>query len=332
MGRNPGIRESEIYEIMKNQNRPVWTAKDIGDAGGVSRVTASKRLKEMADDGNLETIEIGNATVYYLAGLEMKPTGDNDLIKQSLRQEFEDKFIGLVTEPWETAADKPVEPGDRVQIQVDGEPGRWSTVFTRHYDNRRKELHYDETIESGTQALISGEVYEKPTTPIENTDYPDDYDLEGKIGAEIVGDPPHQGILATGFKNYLIRPANDAKFIRDIEIEWVSPGDDDAEREPVTLVERDPDDEGDYDADDFDPEELVSPTYADIVMLSGDCEPRRAYINEQPENGGYRVIPADVAGDELGPDYEPTDQFKREVREKTAVDGELQFERTWLED
>jgi hypothetical protein len=331
MGRNPGIRESEIYEIMKNQNRPVWTAKDIGDAGGVSRVTASKRLKEMADDDNLETIEIGNATVYYLAGLEMKPTGDNDLIKQSLRQEFEDKFIGLVTEPWETGADKPVEPGDRVQIQVDGEPGRWTTVFTRHYDNRRKELHYDETIESDTQALISGEVYEKPTTPIEHTDYPDDYDLEEKIGAEIVGDPPHQGILATGFKNYLIRPANDAKFIRDIEIEWVSPGDDDAEREPVALVEK-PDDEGDFDPDDFDPEEMLSPTYADIVMLSGDCEPRRAYIDEQPENGGYRVIPADVAGDELGPDYEPTDQFKREVREKTAVDGELQFERTWLEE
>lgn len=326
MGRNPGIRESDIYEIMKTRNRPVWTAKDIGDVGGVSRVTASKRLKEMADDGNLETIEIGNATVYYLAGIEMKPTGDNDLIKQSLRQEFENKFIGLVSEPWETGADKPVEPGDRVQIQVDGEPGRWSTLFTRHYDNRRKELHYEETIESDTQALISGEVYEKPTTPIEHTDYPDDYDLEQKIGAEIVGDPPHQGILATGFKNYLIRPANAAKFIRDIEIEWVSPGDDDAEREPVALVEK-PDDEGD-----FGPEETLSPTYADIVMLSGDCDPRRAYIDEKPGPGGYRVIPADVAGDELPPDYEPTDRFKREVREKTGVDGELQFSRTDFED
>lgn len=331
MGRNPGIRESEIYDIMKTRNRPVWTARNIADVGGVSRPTASKRLKEMAADGDLETVEVGNATAYYLAGIEMKPTGDNDLIKQSLRQEFEDKFIGPATAPWETGADKPVEPGDRVEIQVDGEPGRWTTVFTRHYDNRRKELHYDETSDVETQALISGEVYEKPTTPIEHTDYPDDYDLEEKIGAEIVGDPPHQGILAKGFKNYLIRPANDAKFIRDIEIEWVSPGDDDAERDPVELVEK-PDDEGDFDADDFDPEEMLSPTYADIVMLSGDCEPRRAYIDEQPENGGYRVIPADVAGDELGPDYRPTDQFKREVREKTAVDGDLQFERTWLED
>jgi len=331
MGRNPGIRESEIIEIMEEHSRPVWTAADIAEASGVSRPTVSKRLKGMADDGDLETVQVANATAYYRAGIEMKPSGDNDLIKQSLRQEFEDKFIGLVSEPWETGADKPVEPGDRVQIQVDGEPGRWSTVFTRHYDNRRKELHYGETSDVDTQALISGEVYEKPTTPIEHTDYPDDYDLEEKIGAEIVGDPPHQGILATGFKNYLIRPANDAKFIRDIEIEWVSPGDADAEREPVALVEK-PDDEGDFDADDFDPEEMLSPTYADIVMLSGDCEPRRAYIDEQPENGGYRVIPADVAGDELGPDYEPTDQFKREVREKTAVDGELQFERTWMEE
>jgi hypothetical protein len=223
-----------------------------------------------------------------------------------------------------------------VQLQVDGEPGRWSTLSTRHYENRRKELHYDETIESDTQALISGVVYERPTTPIEHTTYPDDYDLETKIGAEIVGDPPHQGILASGFKNYLIRPVNDAKFIRDIEIEWMSPGDDDAEREPVPLIEK-PDDEGDPDADDFDfedfnPEETLPPTFSDIVLLSGDCTPRRAYLAKQREGNGYWVVPADVAGDELGPDYEPTSQFKREVREKTAVDGELHFERRWLEE
>lgn len=324
MGRNAGILPAEIIEIIEAHDRPVWTAADIAEVSGVSRPTVSKRLKEMADDGELETVQVANATAYYRAGVEMKSTGGNDLIKQNLRQKFEDKFIGLVTEPWKTGTDKPVEPGDRVQIRVDGEPGQWTVVFTRHYDNRREELQYDETSESRTQALISGEVYEKPTTPIEHTGYPDDYDLEKKIGAEIVGDPPRQGVLATGFKNYLIRPANDAKFIRDIKIEWVSPADDDAERH-VAFAEH-PDDESDAAWNDFDPEEIVSQAYADIVMLSDDCEPRRAYIDAQPENGGYRVIPEDIPGGELGSDYEPTDRFKREVQEKTAVDGELQFE------
>jgi len=68
-------------------------------------------------------------------------------------------------------------------------------------------------------------------------------------------------------------------------------------------------------------------------MLSDDCEPKRAYLEaNESEEADYRVIPADFEGNELGANYEPTDQFKREVREKTAVDGELQFERTWMED
>jgi len=326
MAQNPGIRGPEVVEIMKSNNRPVWTARDLADHSSVSRPTASKRLKQMADDGELESIKVGNATAYYMAGIETKPVNpDADPIKQDLRRWYQDRFIGLVTRPWQTGTEKPVEPGDRVQIQVDGEPGRWTTVVTRHEANRRQELHYRETSNDDTQALISGEVYEKPTTPIEHTDYPDDYDLEEKIGGDIVGDPPHQGILAMGFKNYLVRPANDAKFIRDIQIEWISPGDADAEREPVPLVEK-PDEESDFDADDIDPEELLPATYADLVMLSADCEPRRALIDEQPD-GGYRVIPADVAGDELPPDYQPTEQFKTEVREKTAVDGDLKFGR-----
>jgi len=328
MGRNPGIRKSDIYEIMKNQNRPVWTAKDIGDAGGVSRVTASKRLKEMADDDNLETIEIGNATVYYLAGLQMKPTGDNDATEEDLRRSFEDRFVGLFSAPWTAVPpnDGPALAGDKIQIRVEGRPGDWRRSMTRLYENRRQELQYRETDEKEVQALISGELYEKPTVPIRHVDYPDDYDLEAKIGVKIKGEPPNAALIAIGEKKHLIRPVNDAVYLRDVEVDWICPigRGQDIERTGVGLRDRD------TDADTA--QTKIPPEVADIVILSGDCEPRRAYIDEKPLNDGYWVIPADFEGNELGEDYEPTDQFKREVREKTAVDGDLQFERTWLED
>lgn len=327
MGRNPGILDDEVFEIMKSSNRPVWSARDIADNSTVTRPTAAKRLKKMADAGDLETVEIGNATVYYLAGRKMKPVsgGEYAHIKTSLRREYEDKFIGLASAPWETGADKPVEPGERVQLRVDGNPGSWRTLFTTHYDNRRKELHYEETTQHETEALISGEVYERPTVPIEHTDYPDDYDLEKQIGGpdgpKIVGDPPVQGLLLGGMKNYLCRPANDAKFIRDIEIEWVNPGD--GEDPPVVDLSRGFE-ETDEEADGWDPEEAFPPTYADIVALSGYVEPKRAYLEERKDGDGYDVIPADMAGEEIE-DYEPTDEFKNEVRTKAHVDGPLHF-------
>jgi hypothetical protein len=119
---------------------------------------------------------------------------------------------------------------------------------------------------------------------------------------------------------------NDAVYLRDVEVDWICPigRGQDIERTGVGLRDRD------TDADTA--QTKIPPEVADIVILSGDCEPRRAYIDEKPLNDGYRVIPADFEGNELGDAYEPTDQFKREVREKTAVDGDLQFERSWLED
>jgi DNA-binding transcriptional ArsR family regulator len=341
MGRNIELTASQVLEIIENGNRPVWSASQIADTAGVTRSTATKRLKKLSDAEKVETVQVGNATAYYLVGIETQPQDDGDAIKWHLRRAFEDRFVGSPLAPWTAVHpnDGPAEGGDKVQIQVVGRPGNWGSFMTRLYENRRQELQYSETDEEEVQALISGELYEKPTVPIEHVDYPDDYDLEGNIGAEFKGEPPKQALIAAGVKNYLIRPVNDAVFLKNVEVDWICPIGRGQEIETFELgvPERDGDsgggdDEDDFDPDDFDPEEMFSPTYADIVMLSGDCEPRRAYIDEQPENGGYRVIPADAAGDELGPDYEPTDQIKREVREKTAVDGELQFERTWLED
>jgi hypothetical protein len=95
--------------------------------------------------------------------------------------------------------------------------------MTHTWDRHREELIYEETSNDETQALISGELYARPTTPIEHTNYPDDYDLELNIGAEFKGEPPKQALIATGVKNYLIRPCNDAVFLKNISVDWISP-------------------------------------------------------------------------------------------------------------
>jgi len=74
-----------------------------------------------------------------------------------------------------------------------------------------------------TQALISGELYEKPTVPIEHTDYPDDYDLELNIGVKDIEKDGTTAFVVAGMKNYLVRPCNDAVFLKDVSVDWISP-------------------------------------------------------------------------------------------------------------
>jgi len=354
MGRNPGIRAGDVFEIMETRNRPVWTARNIAEVSDVSRPTAAKRLKKMDDDGELETVEVGNATAYYLPGIETKPADpDTDPVKQDLRRAFEDRFVGLFTEPWTAVHpnDGPAVGGDRVQIQVEGSPGNWGQFKTRLYENRRQELRDRETNEREVQALISGELYEKPTVPIEHMDYPDDYALELNVGGaykEIEGrDRPV--LIAAGVKNYLLKPCDNAVFLQNVSVDWVAPEGAGQElpttgvsqEDLVDLAESRDQDEaleellGDVDAPAGEEPEAVDntqKTYEDIITLSGSCAPRRALLAQKPLNDGYRVIPADATGEEMGRDYEPTEEFKREVRAKTAVDGDLQFQRTWLEE
>jgi hypothetical protein len=347
MGRNIELTEEQVLAIMRNANRPVWTASNLAEQAEVARSTATKRLKNLAEAEEVETVQVGNATAYYLVGIETQPVGDGEEpVKRDLRRSYENRFVGASWAPWTAIHpnDGPANAGDKIQIEVFGRPGNWRSFDTRLHENRRQELHYNETNEEEVQALISGELYEKPTVPIEHIDYPDDYDLELNIGAEFKGDPPKRALIAAGVKNYLIRPCDDAVFLKNVEVEWLCPVGEGQELETVGFEipiressKRPPEVQKVIDEHAEDTETADSPTEpdykADIVMVSDDCEPKRAYLEaHESEEADYRVIPADFEGNELGADYEPTDQFKKEVREKTAVDGNLQFERTWLEE
>lgn len=216
----------QVYDLMEESSRPVWTAKDVADHFNVSRPTSTDRLKELEGGGWLETIEVGNATAYFIPGEESLSLEERH--EQSIIREFRDKFVGLLAAPWTAVhpRDGALKAGDKVQFFVEGAPGRWRRVATNSWENRRDELDEGETLADETQALISGELYGKPTTPIEHRDYPDDYDLEQEIGVEVI--EKGSSLLASGPKNYLIRPHNDAVFLENVTVDWMSPKEDGA--------------------------------------------------------------------------------------------------------
>lgn len=214
----------QVYDLMEKSNRPVWTAKDVADHFNISRPTSTDRVKELEDEGWLETIEVGNATAYFIPDEENLSLEERH--EQSIIREFRDKFVGLLDAPWTAVhpRDGALKAGDKVQILVEGVPGRWNSVEKYAWEKRRDELDEEEILADETQALISGELYGKPTTAIEHRDYPDDYNLEEEIGVEIL--EKGSSLLASGPKNYLIRPHNDAVFLGNVTVDWMSPRDD----------------------------------------------------------------------------------------------------------
>jgi len=213
----------QILQLMESYDRPVWTASSIADELNVSRPPVQDRLKDVEGDPRVKTMQVGNTKAYYLSEEDPRPIEEQH--KDSIIEELTNKFVGLPTAPWTAVHpnDGPAEAGDKVQIRVEGVPGRWRQQMTHTWDSRREELIYEETSDDETQALISGVLYARPTTPIEHTDYPDDYDLELNIGAEIVENDGRSALIAAGVKNYLIRPCNEAVFLKDVSVDWMSP-------------------------------------------------------------------------------------------------------------
>lgn len=215
----------EILGHIEASDRPVHTISSLSEDLDVSRPTIEDRFEEVKGDSRIRCLKVGNTEAYYLSKEDPRPVEERHA--ESIVHEFTDKFVGLPTAPWTAVHpnDGPVEAGGRVQIRVEGVPGRWRQSTTHTWENRREELIYEETSDDETQALISGELYAKPTVPIEHVDYPDDYELELNIGAEFeeIEGRTRQILLATGVKNYLIHPCNNAVFLSDVSVDWISP-------------------------------------------------------------------------------------------------------------
>lgn len=225
-GRGPdqAATAEEVLQIIEGTERPVWSASTLAEYIDVSRPTATSRLKELKEEHEaVQTVKVGNTTVYFTSDSDNLTIAEEH--ERSLLKWLEDRFVGLETAPWTAInpADGPAEAGDKIQLQVHGSPGNWGVFWKRHWENKREQLDHEETSDDETQALVSGELYAKPTTPIEHIEYPADYDLELNIGARTKETENGTITIATGVKNHLIRPCNDAVFLTDVSVDWLSP-------------------------------------------------------------------------------------------------------------
>jgi len=224
------VTDKDILSLLESGFQPVWTTSRLAEELDITRQTANNRLQQLEEDSEkVVSIDVGRATAYYVPGVKPLPPGDSEeKHRQSIIQAYTGRFVGLEHAP-ETAVhpkDGPAEAGDKVQLLVNGSPGDWGHQRAFTWDNRREELDEGE-IESGrTQALISGRLEGRPTTPIEHIDYSphgDDWDLEMHIGINEVDTDSGTAYLATGVRRHWIVPENDAVFLTEVEVDWISP-------------------------------------------------------------------------------------------------------------
>lgn len=208
---------------------PAASASEIAEEVGLSKVAVRKHLTELKERPNVQSREIGQVPVYWTEteidltfeqdepNVEIGFVVGEDEVGDKVQSQIdnvaewaEDKFVGLQTAP-ETAIhpnDGPTEPGDEIQLHVTGIPGHWNDFGSRsRAENGRDQLAYEECSSSEADVLLTGTVYSKPTVPIEHTPYPDDYDLEERAQ----------------LSPWLFEPVNDAAFLKDVSVDWISP-------------------------------------------------------------------------------------------------------------
>jgi hypothetical protein len=234
------VGDDEIIRLLKTGERPVWAATDIAEEFDITRQTAHNRLKRIEQESDeVESVKVGRVTGYYVPDTNPLPPAETleGRHSESIVKWATDRFMGLESAPWTAVHpnDGPAEGGDKIQIWVEGQPGRWAKMFTFSEENRREKLYDDEIRADVTQALVTGTLYERPTVPIEHIGYPDDYNLEEKIGVRDVKTDKGTAFIAAGPKKHLIRPCNDAVFLTDVSVEWISPHGEGKETDMMTF-------------------------------------------------------------------------------------------------
>jgi Mn-dependent DtxR family transcriptional regulator len=58
-GRKPTVSDEEILEVFQQSSDPVLTTKEVADEIGIGRRGAFERLRDLADEGELEMKKIG---------------------------------------------------------------------------------------------------------------------------------------------------------------------------------------------------------------------------------------------------------------------------------
>jgi len=239
------VTDDEIISLLKSGLRPVWTNSTLADELDITRQTANRRLNQLEQESEeVESTQIGRATAYYVPGVENLPPGDTieERHKQSIVQEYTDKFVGLHTEPWTAIHpnDGPAEGGDRIQLWIEGVPRHWRIFRRFTWENQREKIFEEELANDETQALITGELYEKPTVPIRHINWPDDYDLELNLATKWHTIKSEEGnsrvLVAHGVKAHLLQACDNAVFLQNVSVDWISPQGSGQELETIEIT------------------------------------------------------------------------------------------------
>lgn len=224
-----GVDNRAALKQVVEAAEPGIGAPEAADRVGVSEPTARHHLKKLFEDGHIQKANFGGADVYYTEAMTFEEPDDVDeelgltpddrryntdgpvgIQLRDVVETYTDRFMGLDTAPWTAIHpnDGPAEAGDRIQLLVNGIPGYWSNDLHRvHGEESREHLTKQELSRGEANVLLSGTLYAKPTAPIEHRDVPDDYDLEQR----------------KDLSPWLFEPCNNAVFLEDVEVDWISP-------------------------------------------------------------------------------------------------------------
>lgn len=212
-GRDKAVTGGEILQLMRKSPQPVWSISNLADELGVSRPTVKNRIDELQEGIDIQSMDVGNTTAYYLStdnrNLALqKGAEDEEVLKDNLRLSLMGRFIGTekVWPEREHGYEKFLN-SEKAQLVVEGGVSDWNSIGLIHEDDFREELDEAFTSPDKAQGLVTGRLVTRPATPICHFDPPKGADLEKKAQE----DPE------------MWEPSNNALFLVDITVDDISP-------------------------------------------------------------------------------------------------------------
>ncbi|XGI83429.1 hypothetical protein ACEU6E_09150 [Halorutilales archaeon Cl-col2-1] len=256
-GRDRELTKEEVLTLMKSGSRPVWTASQIAEHTGVSKTTAKNRLKELSKGEKIDSVKVSNATAYYVVGIETEPNqelSDEERARRLVKEYWEGRLVGGVKDMScvYTHDGEKLTSGDKAYFVVVGDDFKMTRLINvisyeeedldelppeeRFSDKveKKNEAHghlatveFDMGIfENSSYALLTAELNSKFAVPLvekelgrfstrlpdlpENTEWKfekKEGDLDGIAYLTVAG---------TGA--YLLRPWEDAVFLKNVEV------------------------------------------------------------------------------------------------------------------
>lgn len=250
-GRDKKLSKEDVWEILKDTDRPVWTASQIAERTDVSKTTAKNRLQEMSEMGGVSSVKVGNAVAYYATERwkgESAEISTENSIATAATDYWEGRFLGGVKDMSVVRSydDEELRRGDEIQLIVTGTGIRLTRLIgvasggefeqvpppDGFSEEQRKQNEYGGAVATaeldtesfdGPVALLSAELGKRFAVPLVeeelgnfDTHAPE---LEGRNTEwefEVRDEVPH--LVVAGIGARLLRPWEDAAYLKDVGV------------------------------------------------------------------------------------------------------------------